>query len=257
MYKQIFMATAMILAGHGVSHAQSQNAPPDYPGHAWSSNGILSPIEDNNFVSESYAEQGIHRFHLDDRTTFGPYVSAGLTFDTEGYDWNNKVRAAVGVKLQHVVSKNGVVAFRAGFATEHRFKSDIDRTQPFVQGEYWFGWGGDDHRYPGSSWGVLSYNLPAEEDNVLAAAYVQQGYRIHQGKGWSLVPFIEATVSTDTKDYDWNNYIRGAAGMKAAINGCSCDIKVGYALEERFKSNRTKGGFIASINFWVPWNLKK
>lgn len=243
-------ASLALILSAGAAHAEQK---PDLPGTAWNSTGILSPAEKGNLISQTYAEQGI-KVNLTESLALVPYGSLGATFDSEGYDWNNRIGAAAGVKLVQSLP-NGIVAVRGGYMVEHRLKSDLDEGSAFAQAEYWFGWDGAG-TYPGSSWGAVTYNTPFEQGNTLGVLYVQQGYRAHRDDDWSLVPFVEATLSKDTEGYDWNNYLRGAVGAKAVINGCGCEVGLAYAHEERFESDTTEDGLIAFIRFSFGWNLR-
>ena len=65
--------------------------------------GLLSAIrarsEHNNFYLQSYVEQGAVVFSTYSRSfTVTPFVGLGMTLDTKGYEWNNKVQPRLGVK---------------------------------------------------------------------------------------------------------------------------------------------------------------
>ncbi|NCN52275.1 hypothetical protein GW943_00470 [Candidatus Parcubacteria bacterium] len=244
-----------IYVGITPAHAEGDDRSFSFPGSAWNSTGNLSPFERGNVISQTYAEQGVKVWSLTDSLSLIPYVSGSVTADTKGYDWNNKLVGTGGLKLQQDFA-NGIIALRVGYAYEYRFKSGIDRDGLVGRLEYWFGWSLDDERrFPGSSWGVVGFLSPLEKGNLVAAAYVQQGYVAYRNPDIALVPFIEATVSTDTKDYDWNNYVRGAAGVKAAVTVCSCDIGVAYAYEKRFQGS-SRDGVMFFVRFWFGWNPK-
>src|SRR6266699_6305973 len=70
------------------------------PGQGWTSVGNLSPIEHNNFYTQSYFEQSAAVFSTySGSITVTPFIGVGLVLDTKGYEWNNKIQPRVGVKI--------------------------------------------------------------------------------------------------------------------------------------------------------------
>ena len=93
------------------------------PGQGWTSVGNLSPIEHNNFYTQSYFEQSAAVFSTySGSITVTPFIGMGLVLDTKGYEWNNKVQPRLGVKVNKYFRK-GVVSIGSAYSYEDRFKS--------------------------------------------------------------------------------------------------------------------------------------
>lgn len=249
---------ALLILGWCISaSAQSfeTKLPSTLPGSAWNVTGNISPAERGDIISASYAEQGVTL--LRSKTlSLVPYVSLGTTFDTDGHDWNNRLAATGAVKLVKNFSQ-GIISIGGGYANEYRFKSGMRKSAPTAQAAYWFGWDSN-KRFPGSSWGVLGNISPVERNNLIAAAYVQQGVAAAKYHRASLVPFAETTFSKDTDGHDWNNRHIYGAGLKVVIPGPSqvCEIGGSYLREHRFESGMTASGFSLFVKLWFGWNPK-
>jgi len=109
------------------------------PGQGWTSLGNLSPIEHNNFYTQSYFEQSAAVFSTySGSISVTPFVGVGLVLDTKGYDWNNKILPRAGLKANKYFRK-GVVSIGTAYSYEDRFKTFTSRGLTlFVQD--WFGW---------------------------------------------------------------------------------------------------------------------
>ena len=66
--------------------------------------GNLSPIEHNNFYTQSYFEQSAAVFSTySGSITVTPFIGMGLVLDTKGYEWNNKIQPQAGSKGKQVL----------------------------------------------------------------------------------------------------------------------------------------------------------
>ena len=113
------------------------------PGQGWTSVGNLSPIEHNNFYTQSYFEQSAAVFSTySGSITVTPFVGVGLVLDTKGYEWNNKILPRLGLKANKYFRK-GVVSIGTAYSYEDRFKSiHQQRTDAFRPGLVWLAAGG-------------------------------------------------------------------------------------------------------------------
>lgn len=232
-----------------------------WPGSAWNSSGNVSPAEKGNILSTTYVEQGYTLFRS--RTiSFVPYVSLSVSFDTEGYDWNNRVNGQAGVKLVKSF-KSGVVSLGAAYVEEYRFKSGSRNSGPVFYASEWFGWNQPTAnltsrkiRFPGSTWLSVGNISPVEKGNVILSAYLEQGMTIAKIRRTSVIPFGAYTLSRDTDGYDWNNRDLYAAGLKLAIPGSSkvTELGVAYQREHRIKSGLDADGIAVFLRFWIGWN---
>lgn len=113
----VLLALALFV---GVVGANAQDAPiaagrapiinpQSYPGQFWTDTGNVSPTEHNDIISASYLEQGITLFRTNNGFTFTPYASFGVTADTQGFDWNNRIQVNAGGRLNKYFKK-GIVS---------------------------------------------------------------------------------------------------------------------------------------------------
>lgn len=232
------------------------------PGQMWSSNGTLSPIENNNCFSQTYFEQDATVFSTwNNSFTLTPYVSFGTTFDTKGYPWNNKVQPSSGVKLNRYF-RSGIVSVVSAYAYENRFiqdkSSQASGRVDFVQ--YWFGWNSIANprsRFPGSSWGIAGHFSPVEHGNLIEQGYITQGIVAKRFGHTVLIPYSEITLGHDSKGFDWENRAILGGGVKAAIpmGEFYTDFGVGILHENRFNSGLSANGIKIFTNLSYAWSL--
>lgn len=233
------------------------------PGSAWSVLGNIAPVESGNIIDASYLEQGI-TVYRSKKFSLVPYVNLGLTHDTKGYDWNNRLTAQGGAKLIRNF-RNGIVASGVVYAQEYRWKTHQRASAPVASASYWFGWQSPSANrskkkfftgFPGSSWGVVGNISPVEKGNVIGNVYVQQGVAVAKTGTVSIVPFGESTTSLDTKGYDWNNRRIYGGGIKFVIPASSRVAEVGasYQKEHRWQSDMRAGGLVFFVKIWFGWN---
>ncbi|HYM05665.1 MAG TPA: hypothetical protein VEU11_03825 [Terriglobales bacterium] len=229
------------------------------PGQGWTSIGNQSPIEHNNFYLQSYVEQGAAVFSTYSGSfTVTPFVGLGMTLDTKGYEWNNKVQPRLGVKVNKYFAK-GVISVGSAYSYEDRFKSfDSSALTLFVQD--WFGWQSvaeKSSRFPGSTWIEAGNLSPVEKGNILGLGYITQGVVAKRFSRATLVPYLEATVFKDSKGFDWDNKATVGGGVKAVLSSGQVYTEIGaaYLHETRFQSGQSAGGVSVFTNFSFNWNL--
>src|SRR5208283_2830716 len=133
--------------------------PQSYPGQFWSDTGNVSPTEHNDIISASYFEQGVTLLRTDNHFTITPYVSLGVTADTQGHDWDNRIVGAAGGRLNKYF-KYGIVSVGAAYSYEDRWIGNERKGGLTGQVTYWFGWQSvftPTSRFPGSTWGAAGY----------------------------------------------------------------------------------------------------
>ncbi len=229
------------------------------PGQGWTSIGNLSPIEHNNFYTQSYVEQSAAVFATySGSITVTPFVGLGLVLDTKGYEWNNKIQPRLGVKLNKFFRK-GVVSIGSAYSYEDRFKSS-NSSGLTVFAQDWFGWQPASEkasRFPGSSWMEVGNLSPVEHGNIIGLGYVSQGIIAKRFGKTAIVPYGEATVFRDSKGFDWDNRANFGGGVKAIIprGDIYTEIGAAYLHEKRFQSGQSAGGLSVFTNFSFNWNL--
>src|SRR6266481_4357021 len=222
------------------------------PGQGWTSVGNLSPIEHNNFFTQSYFEQSAAIFSTySGSITVTPFVGVGLVLDTKGYEWNNKILPRMGVKVNKYFRK-GVVSIGSAYSYEDRFKS-YNSSGFTLFAQDWFGWqpvADKSSHFPGSSWIEVGNLSPVEHGNILGLGYISQGVVAKRFRRATLVPYVEATVFRDSQGFDWDNGATVGDGVKAVIprDQIYTEIGAAYLHEQRFQSGLAARGFSLFTN---------
>jgi hypothetical protein len=229
------------------------------PGQGWSSLGNLSPIEHNNGYFQTYVEQGATVFANNSGLfTVTPFVSVGLALDTKGYNWNNKIQPRAGIRVNKFFH-HGVVSLATAYSYEERFKSASSNGLTLL-GQDWFGWQSvfeRSSRFPGSTWAAVGTLSPVEHGNIIGQGYASQGIVAKRIGSTALVPYVETTLSRDSKGFDWENKAIYGSGVKLAIphNDIYTEIGASYLHERRFESGQSAGSVTLYMNFSFAWNL--
>jgi hypothetical protein len=233
--------------------------PQSYPGQFWTDTGNVSPTEHNDIISASYAEQGVTLFRSTSGFTFTPYAALGVTADTLGYDWNNRVVASAGGRLNKYF-KYGIVSVGTAYSYEDRWIGNEKQGGMTGEVTYWFGWqlvGNQTSRFPGSTWGAAGYLTPVEAHNFIYMQYFKQGVLAKRlGTKNAIVPFAEVTTSIDTKHYDWENKAMPGAGVELVHLHGNTQTEIGaeYLYEHRWITGLTGGQATIFLKFWYGWN---
>jgi len=257
----------LLLAAMGVNAQDAPRAavvapiidPQSYPGQFWNDTGNVSPTEHNDVISASYAEQGITIFRNASGFTITPYVSVGVTADTQGFDWNNRVVGSAGGRLNKYFS-HGIVSLGGAYSYEDRWIGNEKKGGLTGEATYWFGWqmlGNQSSRFPGSTWGAAGYLTPVEAHNFIYMQYIKQGVVAKRfGTKNAVVPFAELTTSVDTKHYDWENKFMPGAGVELVhLHGNSqTELGAEYLYEHRWESGLTGAQATIFLKYWFGWN---
>lgn len=236
--------------------------PQSFPGQVWTDLGNISPVEKNNIISATYAEQGIAVFRTD-TVSFTPFVSVGVTEDTQGFPWDKRVVGQVGTRLSKLfitkTSFNGIIAASAAYSYEDRFGNQTKGG--FVpEATYWFGWQSaaiKTSRFPGSTWGAAGWLSPVEYHNFVFVQYIKQAVVAKRlTKNSTVQPYGEITTSKDTQKFDWENYYRPGAGVEVVRNygNTMTELGGGWLYEHRPLSGLTGNGYTVFMKFWFGWN---
>jgi len=274
--KRIALFLALFLIGAVAVNAQDAPRaaavgpiinPQSYPGQFWNDTGNVSPTEHNDVISASYFEQGVTIFRLGDNAaqqfTITPYVALGVTADTQGFDWNNRVVASAGGRLNKYISGHGiggVVSLGGAYSYEDRWIGNEKKGGLTGEVTYWFGWqmlGDTKSRFPGSTWGAAGYLTPVEAHNFIYMQYFKQGVVAHRFNAHNaIVPFGEITTSVDTKHYDWENKIMPGAGVEYVHLHGNTQTELGamYLYEHRWESGLQGSQATIFLKFWFGWN---
>jgi hypothetical protein len=194
-----------------------------------------------------------------------PYAAVRVGIDERGFDWNNKTVAQLGLKYVRWFS-NGVAQVGAGYAHERRMASDFAAGQPIAFANYWFGWGAIEPgtrwrrpllSLPGSSWGAVGNDAPAEGANVIAMLYVEQGVTAATIRDLAIIPFVELTISGDSAGRAWNNLRMFGEGLKLAvpIGRGMFEAAAIYKQERRWRDGSAAQGLAGFAHFRYGWGV--
>jgi hypothetical protein len=230
-----------------------------FPGYASPMTSYSSPIEKGNLLTVIAVEQGIALG--DARSHVVPYAGVRLSVDEQGLDWNNKAVMQVGVKYVRRMA-GGVVQAGGGYAFERRLKSDFRAEQPLAFAEAWFGWGMPWRSarqaagaFPGSAWGSIGNDTPAEKNNVITRVYVEQGAVIARIWQIDVVPFVEMTGAADSQGLSWNNLQMFGEGLRISrrVAGAHLEIAAIYQQEHRWVDDTTANALGGLIRLRRDW----
>lgn len=104
-----------------------KSLPLGFPGTTWGQ--LRYPAsrfdeETGDTLIEGAIEQGIDWVRLSEKSVLNTFVLVDYTFDSKGYEWNNKVKFSPGVKFKAFVAKNSLLEIGAMYRWHHRFKSN-------------------------------------------------------------------------------------------------------------------------------------
>lgn len=109
-----------------------------FPGSSWGVLGRVSPVERNNLIANAYLQQGA-RIAKIDCISIVPFVEGTLSYDDQGFDWNNRAIYGGGVKAI-IPSKKGATELGVSYQREQRFKSGTSASNVTLFMRFWFGW---------------------------------------------------------------------------------------------------------------------
>ncbi len=107
--------------------------------------------------------------------------------------------------------------------------------------------------YPGSFWTTNGTVSPVEKGNVVSMNHVEQGVA---KKGVEL--FVQSTLQTDSKGYDWNRRVIGGVGVRftQSIGNGMVRIGASYLTERRFVHPQTINGLALTVDAWFGWGQR-
>ncbi len=243
------------------------------PGSTWGEirfPGSAQPEDSENLILEGAAEQGVDFFPITKDTVLNFFGRVDYALDTEGLDWNRKLRLGAGVKVRHYLSNTAVIAVGVKYEIDRRFVDDrtMDGFQLFSN---WFGsWqlpdshhGSSDQlrplAYPGLTWGEVRYpgsQDPVESDDIIFEGYTEQGVDwVNWGRWGTFNFYANLDYIVDTEKLEWNNSIAYGVGVKLKkVIGSNVLLQFGIeaARERRWVSDQTEDVIFVYLN-WSGW----
>jgi hypothetical protein len=112
--------------------------------------------------------------------------------------------------------------------------------------------------YPGSFWISSGAIGPAEPDNYLTQAGLEQGFTVWERGSWFLVPFASVRVSADSQGYDWNNKHPSMVGVKLIRRVAGGVIQGGGGVMfERVDAAGDLRHPTAFVSYWAGWTADR
>jgi hypothetical protein len=112
--------------------------------------------------------------------------------------------------------------------------------------------------YPGSFWISSGAIGPAEPDNHLTMAGLEQGFTAWNRGHWFLVPFASVRVSADSQGYDWNNKHPSMLGVKLIRRVPGGVIQGGGGVMfERVDAAGDLRHPTAFVSYWAGWTADR
>jgi len=243
------------------------------PGSTWGEiryPGSAQPEDSENLILEGAVEQGVDFFPITKDTVLNFFGRVDYTLDTEGLDWNRKLKLGTGVKLRHYFSNTAVIAVGVKYEIDRRFVDDrtMDGFQLFSN---WFGsWqlpnthdGSSDPvrplAFPGLTWGEVRYpgsQDPVESDDIIFEGYTEQGVDwVNWGRWGTFNFYANLDYIADTEKLEWNNSIAYGVGVKLKkLIGSNVLLQFGIevARERRWVSDQTEDVIFVYLN-WSSW----
>lgn len=121
------------------------NGPIAYPGYIWGYGATPADVtpgsNKNNNIANGKIEQGVDWFAFgeDKKWRYNTFVNAYVTSDTAGYDYNNKVQPAVGMKVRRTFD-NGMIDIGVQAVYQHNTVTNQNGTGAQAFASFWFGW---------------------------------------------------------------------------------------------------------------------
>lgn len=241
----------------------AQELPPSlaFPGSFWLSTGNVGPAERGNIVSQSNFEQGVTVWQRRDWFAI-PFVSAGMTADSAGYEWNDRHPAQIGMKLVWRVP-GGAVQGGAGVMFEREPVSGDDRhLSAFVS--YWSGWAAEALAQRGSRFRGFPGHLSAtsglmtgrDPQNWMTRIDGQQGVAILRNRAIAVVPYGDGVLTFDSKRRIWENRVSLDAGVKLVRPFVGGVVEAGVAERRQYTliTGEVSTAPVFYVNVWVGWN---
>lgn len=254
-------------------------------GHAWAQHDLAlpgftwgevrfpasaQPEDRDNLILEGAAEQGTE-MSLADRIKIHLFAKVDYTFDTNRFDYNNKLKLGTGVKLIGRFSDSTHIAVGAKYEMDRRFVADRS-----LKGIQWFSnwyssWrlpcsacsgqgSGRPLAMPGFSWGEIRYpgsQVDVESRDTILEGSLEQGIDwAHVNGGGALNTFLEIDYIFDTKRHDWNNAVKPGLGVKLKRRIGKSDFQIGakYVQDYRFVNDRSDASVIVFVNWFRGWD---
>lgn len=227
--------------------------------------------EKNNEIVEGAINQGIDWLEVTKGVRLNSFVQLDFTRDTKKFDYNNKLKFAVGTQLNIALWDWGSLAIGGKYEWDRRYVSDrtpkgavgflnwyaarswvpkirVGTSRPLVLA------------YSVSTWGQFSYpsSQEVEEKRNAIVEGAIEGAADFWKKGERLVAsgFASLDYKADTDEFDFNNKLEPALGARLRLHATQnafVDLGAKLVNEYRFKTHRSEAGAIVFLNWAASW----
>lgn len=267
----------VLLVTVGTAIAQSARADQElrYPGFMWAQIRNPSDVfdEEGNTIAEGAIQQGVDWLRLGSDTWLNTFAEIGLKRDSDNLDWNNENKLSVGGKLRYFGINRTLIAAGVKYDFVNRTKpnENEDGVTYFLDWHSYWDFGelvgvGSERSmplgFPGTTWGQLRYpasHFDEETGDTLVEGAIEQGVDwVRLSENSLMNTFVRLDYTFDSKDYEWNNKVKVAPGVKLkafVAKNALLEIGAMYRWHHRTESNRTKSDPVIFLNWSTSWDF--
>ena len=273
---KINLATRAVLPAQGSSSQLPTSSPEAAPsalsgGYTWGQVRFPSSLlieERTNGIVEGAVFHGLY-YSITDDIYFNPFVQFYFQRDTEGFDYYNSLRPAVGAQIGFTFFNSASVLL--GVRQEWDYKRITHRWSDKAVGflSWTASWqrqaagvtdGFQPHRYFAYTRGEILYpssHEVKERNNLVISSASEFGVDLWTYQNlFTFNAVLELGYKADTERLDFNNWVQSAIGAKLQLSPSSMtivEIGVKYAYEYRFLTHQSYSWPIVVSNWVGSW----
>jgi hypothetical protein len=269
-------AVSLILVSAGLLPLHANALQNDYlfSGATWGQvryPGSQQAEEEKDVIAEFGVAQAMSLFQPTRRVSVELFTQVDASMDSESLDWNHYVELGGGVQVSYILGDVGKLTVGGQHVWDWRTQSG-DSLRSFEAFMRWSlnyrkalsasrsDWDSIDEptfvartygriRYPGNQDENQRENALVEGTVELALSMPRHRYDI------TVEPFVELRYKADSKNFDFNNKLEPASGVKLVFTPnmhASIQLGVKYVGEYRFKSGTMDTGAVVFLS-WDAW----
>jgi hypothetical protein len=202
----------------------------------------------DNAVLEGAFEQGLDLYAPGAQGVVTAFVSLNYARDSEKFDYNNKAKPAIGLKLRYFPTDGLAFAAGAKYEIERRTESGEEQAGYTAFVDWYAGWSlpelpGYSLAFPGFTWGGIRYpgaHSAEEEEALVLEGSAEQGVDWRSFYGATLNSFVEFGYVADTKGVEWNNNVTYGVGSKIKIPAGAVTLHIGGQFNRNIRLHNGK-----------------
>ncbi len=209
-----------------------------------------SEQEADNIILDGVFSQGMILAKYSKKVSLQTYAALHYTKDSEKFDWNNKARLGVGIKLNYIFNDKFAIDVGAEYQWDYRPETERTLKDLEVFGN-WFGeWSLDSlSNYPGYTWGGVS---ASNKDDIELSGAIVQGVDWYSFGTVIVNSFARFAYTLEAEDHWSNSDITYGIGSQLKISVADMPTtKVGFQLDQE---KILKSGSIENqVSFFANW----